>query len=64
MMEKNDKKTDVSDNYDYLKATSAWDCTGLIPSGIQDYEELEHYEELYPFLPTAVRPDDLSSEPE
>lgn len=63
-MEKKEKKTDVSDKYDYLKVTSAWDCTGLIPSGIQSDEEAEHYEELYPFLPTPVLPDDPSSEPE
>ena len=42
-------------DYDYLKASSAQDCTGLIPSGIVYEEELENYEELYPFLPYAAK---------
>lgn len=55
--------------YDYLKASSAQDCTGLIPRGIADDSEIENYEELYPFLPHAIntkklRSDELSSEPE
>ena len=33
--------------------SSATDCTGLIPAGITDEEELEHYYELYPYLPKA-----------
>ncbi len=37
--------------YDYLKPASTQDCTGLIPSGLVDESEIEHYEELYPFLP-------------
>ena len=37
--------------YDYIKAASAQDCTGLIPSGIRNTSEIENYEELYPFLP-------------
>ena len=37
-------------DYDYLKASSVQDCTGLIPSGIVDEAEIESYEELYPFL--------------
>ena len=28
-------------DYDYLKASSAQDCTGLIPSGIVDETEIE-----------------------
>ena len=32
-----------NDDYDYLKASSAQDCTGLIPAGIQYEEELENY---------------------
>lgn len=35
---------------DYLDTASAGDCTGLIPAGLADEEELENYEELYPFL--------------
>lgn len=37
--------------YDYLKTSSACDCTGLIPSAPIDENEIENYEELYPFLP-------------
>ena len=57
-------------DYDYLKASSAQDCTGLIPTGIKDDSEVENYTEIYPFLPRVPkskkenRPDDLSSEPE
>ncbi len=38
-------------DYDYTKASSTQDCTGLIPAGITYEEEIENYEELYPFLP-------------
>lgn len=37
--------------YDYLKTSSACECTGLIPSAPQNDTEIENYEELYPFLP-------------
>lgn len=63
-MKKKQRKSTFSDEYDYLKSSSAQDCTGLIPSAIQDDAELESYEDLYPFLPKPVLPDDLSSEPE
>lgn len=39
---------------DYLSSASATDCTGLIPAGITDEDEIAYYEELYPFLPKAV----------
>ena len=51
------KKTDpenqrIIDSYDYLgPAASSMDCTGLIPSGLKSRNELESYEELYPFTP-------------
>ncbi|MDO4262045.1 MAG: hypothetical protein Q4C82_08200 [Eubacteriales bacterium] len=45
-------------DYDYLKAVSAQDCTGLIPAGLAGEKELESYEELYPFLPRAAKEDD------
>lgn len=44
--------------YDYLSAASSHDCTGLIPTGPVTDEAVEHYEELYPFLPKAVMPKD------
>ena len=37
--------------YDYLKPASTQDCTGLIPAGPVDEEEMDQYEELYSFLP-------------
>ncbi len=63
-MKKKNKESTFSDDYDYLKASSVQDCTGLIPAGIQDDAEIENYEDLYPFLPKPILPDDLSSEPE
>ena len=38
-------------NDDYLFAASNQDCTGLIPSGIHGSDEIENYEEIYPYLP-------------
>lgn len=39
---------------DYINSASATDCTGLIPSAPVSEAELDAYEELYPYLPTAV----------
>lgn len=63
-MENNKKKSTEPMEYNYLKASSVQDCTGLIPRAIMDESEVENYEEVYPFLPKVIRPDDLSSEPE
>ena len=63
-MKKHDKNSTSPMEYDYLKASSVQDCTGLIPRGIEDESEIENYEEIYPFLPKVIRPDDLSSKPE
>ena len=41
---------------DYLFSASCTDCTGLIPSVTDDKEELENYEELYPYLPPVPPP--------
>lgn len=41
--------------YDYLKPASAQDCTGLIPAMPENKDELENYEDLYPFLPQAPK---------
>jgi hypothetical protein len=54
MKNENDILENTAD-YNYLKVSSAQDCTGLIPSGIVYEEELENYEELYPFLPYAAK---------
>lgn len=57
---KNPPKSDPFDEEDYLKISSAQDCTGLIPKAIADDAELESYEELYPFLPKTIRSEDPS----
>lgn len=36
-----------------INACSAQDCTGLIPASIQNEEQIESYEELYPYIPLA-----------
>ena len=61
-MEKATKSSTREMEYDYLQASSIQDCTGLIPRGIMDESEVENYQEIYPFLPKVVRPDDLSAE--
>ena len=50
-LNKSSNITSDSMEYNYLNASSAQDCTGLIPSAILDDDELESYKELYPFLP-------------
>lgn len=37
-----------------VQACSAMDCTGLIPALPETEEQLEYYEELYPFLAKAA----------
>ncbi len=39
------------DEEDYTTGASAYDLTGLIPSEPQSEEELEAYEDIYPYLP-------------
>ncbi len=41
-------------DFDHLSASSATDCTGLIPVGADCDAELESYEEIYPYQPKAV----------
>ena len=49
------KNQELIDHYDYLKnAASSTDCTGLIPSLPQSFAEVEHYNDLYQFLPEHV----------
>ena len=44
------------DSYDYLaNAASAQDCTGLIPGGVKDVDELEAYNELYHYRPPQIK---------
>lgn len=54
-MKNENKLLQNSADDNYLKAASAQDCTGLIPAGITYEEELENYEELYPFLHQAAK---------
>lgn len=56
------KKPDTLPEYDYLSASSSQDCTGLIPSLPTEKEEIENYEELYPFLPPIISENDSESE--
>ena len=37
-----------------IQSCSAMDCTGLIPSLPQSFAEVEHYNDLYQFLPEHV----------
>lgn len=41
---------------DQTSICSATDCTGLIPKGIVDDDEIRSYEELYPYLPFEDEP--------
>ncbi|WP_215700470.1 hypothetical protein [Clostridium sp. MCC353] len=47
-----EKKVSELDDIDIM-ACSTTDCTGLIPSLPQTDEELENYNQLYPFEPEA-----------
>ncbi|MGL6201402.1 MAG: hypothetical protein ACRC3H_20970 [Lachnospiraceae bacterium] len=45
------KNQEIIDDYDYLgKAASARDCTGLIPTPADSFEERQSYQEIYPFM--------------
>ena len=43
---------------DFLNASSATDCTGLIPAAPENTDEVENYEEVYQFLPKAAKADE------
>ncbi|MEY8516915.1 hypothetical protein AALC25_08300 [Lachnospiraceae bacterium 29-84] len=45
---------DLTDNYDYLKASSATDCTGAVPRPPQNSAELDSYLDVYNFLPQSA----------
>ncbi len=56
-MKKNDKEK-VYDEIMFNQAGSTNDCTGLIPSAIQNKEELRAYEDVYNFsVPEMVKKD-------
>ena len=56
MNEPKNKTTDKYGCFDEIdiQACSPTDCTGLIPSLPQDDAEVEHYNQLYKYLPEHV----------
>lgn len=44
-----DEDYNIPEDQDDTAAASAYDCTGLVPSGTGKPEELAAYRELYPF---------------
>lgn len=58
-MNEQSKNAKDSMEYDYLKPVSFQDCTGLIPSAPANDGEIENYQELYPFLPSILLPDEF-----
>ena len=45
----------IIDSYDFMSnAASTQDCTGLIPAGPVDEEELESYEAVYHYQPPKI----------
>lgn len=40
------------DEDDYGFPASSYDCTGLIPKKPENEDELEAYEDIYPYLPS------------
>ena len=47
---------EVTDSYDFLSNTaSTQDCTGLIPSGPVNEDELESYEAVYHYQPPKIK---------
>ena len=47
---------EVTDSYDFLSnAASTQDCTGLIPSGPVNEDELGSYEALYHYQPPQIK---------
>ncbi len=55
---------DFSDSYDYLKASSVTDCTGVVPRPPQDSAELDSYLDVYNFLPQCAyaQPNDVTTD--
>lgn len=55
---------DFSDSYDYLKASSVTDCTGVVPRAPQNSAELDSYLDVYNFLPqyAYANPNDVTTD--
>ncbi len=43
-----------------LNSCSAFDCTGLIPSAVQNEAQAEAYESLYPYIAPAASQDGIN----
>jgi len=54
MNKENKTSPTVEANYDYLKASSAMDCTGSVPRPPQNSAELDSYLDVYNFLPQSA----------
>ena len=55
-MKNSSKKQRSSTDWDIdIQSCSATDCTGLIPALPETDAELEHYQELYHYLPDSTR---------
>lgn len=51
---KKSETTTSKNNYDIdIQACSTTDCTGLIPATPETEEEMEAYEDIYPYIPHA-----------
>ena len=47
---------EIIDSYDFLSnSASSQDCTGLIPSGPVNEDELMSYETVYQYLPPQIK---------
>lgn len=56
-------KKDMSEDYDYLAhARATTEMTGMIPSGIEDEEEAESYQDLLPYPPPVVKQDNVKTQ--
>ena len=53
---------EIIDSYDFMSnAASTQDCTGLIPAGPVDEEELESYEAVYHYQPPKIKTENSQS---
>ena len=53
--ETNTKSKPEEPEYDFTRASSSMECTGLMPSLPQDREEEESYLEIYDYSPEVIK---------
>lgn len=60
MSKKNDDSPTYTPNteYDFFKANSTTDCTGVVPRSPETDAELDSYLDVYNFLPQSATPKD------